>query len=100
MHFAYPPRKTSHPPPYEIRNPRSFSLSYTRRKQLQAGALMLLTAFLLIFGLSHLFSSSPEERIPPGTPDVVIVTVIDEQSLSPSYIEKIQENRRSYAARH
>lgn len=100
MHFAYPPRKTSYPPPYAVRNSRSLSLSYTRRRQLQAGAIILFTAVLLIFGMSHLFSSSPEERIPLGTPEIVVVTLMDEESLGRSYMDKIQENRRDYAARH
>ena len=44
-------------------------------------------------------SSEASERIPPGTPEVVIVTLLDD-SLSKSYIEKIKENRDDYAARH
>lgn len=97
MQFAYPPRKTSHPPPYAIRNSRS--LSFTQRRQLQFAAVITCIAFLLILLLSRAFSSS-EERIPPGTSQVVIVTLLDEENLSAGYMEKIKKNRKDYAARH
>lgn len=53
--------------------------------------------FFLI--LPRLFGSS-SERIPAGTPEVVVVTLIDEEHMSKGYIEKIQENRRYYASKH
>ncbi|KAL8710754.1 MAG: hypothetical protein Q9220_004772 [cf. Caloplaca sp. 1 TL-2023] len=96
MHGVLPSRKTSHPPPYAARGSRSSSL---RRKQLQLGAIVLACALCLILIISRLFGSSAE-RIPPGTPEVVVVTLIDEEVMSPSYISKIQANRKDYAARH
>ncbi len=38
-------------------------------------------------------------RPPPGTPEVVIVTPL-EPSLSQAFVDRIQENRKDYAARH
>ncbi|KAL8914715.1 MAG: hypothetical protein Q9171_000728 [Xanthocarpia ochracea] len=98
MHFAYPPRKSSHPPAYSARG-QSRSLSYNQRRQLKIGAIILFSLLLLILILSRLFSNGAE-RIPPGTPEVVIVTLIDEENMSKEYIAKIKENRRDYAARH
>ena len=98
MHFAYPPRKSSHPPAYPARG-LSRSLSYNQRRQLKIGAIILCSLVFLILVLSRLFSSGME-RIPPGTPEVVIVTVIDEENMSKDYIAKVQDNRKEYAARH
>lgn len=55
----------------------------------------MLFFFLII---PRLFGSS-SERIPLGTPEVVVVTLIDEGNMSKGYIEKIQENRRYYASK-
>lgn len=96
MHGVLPSRKTSHPPPYAARSSR---MSSTRRRQLQLGAILACSALLIILMISRLFASS-EERIPPGTPEVVFVTLIDEETMSKEYIGKIQENRRHYASRH
>ncbi|KAL8827448.1 MAG: hypothetical protein Q9170_007014 [Blastenia crenularia] len=96
MHGVLPSRKTSHPPPYAARSTR---LSSTRRKQLQLGAIIACAALFLLLLLPRVFGSS-SEQIPPGTPEVVIVTVMDEEHMSKEYIEKIQENRRFYASRH
>lgn len=49
--------------------------------------------------MSRLFGSS-KERVPVGTPEVVVVTLIDEENMSKEYIGKVQENRRYYASRH
>ncbi|KAL8683546.1 MAG: hypothetical protein Q9186_000458 [Xanthomendoza sp. 1 TL-2023] len=98
MHFAYTPRKSSHPPPYTSRG-SSRSLSYNQRRQLKIGAIILSSLVILILVLSRLVGNGAE-RIPPGTPEVVIVTLIDEEHMSKEYISKIQENRKDYAARH
>lgn len=95
MHGVLPSRKTSHPPPYAARNSR---MSSTRRRQLQLGAILACSALFIIFMISRLFGSS-EERIPPGTPEVVVVTLIDDTAMSKEYIGKIQENRRYYASK-
>jgi mannan polymerase II complex MNN11 subunit len=104
MHFALPPRKTSNPPPYAVRNTRnSFSFSAFRRKRLQAvglAALGALSILWLITSLLHdgIFSGNP--RPPAGVPEVAIVTLIDDEGSSADYIEKIKQNRIDYAARH
>ena len=95
MQFALPPRKTSHPPPYA----RPSRTSSVRKRQLQVGAVAGCTLLFLIFLASRLFSSSAE-RPPPGTPNVLLVTILDHESMSKEYISRIEENRKDYAARH
>lgn len=36
----------------------------------------------------------------PGTPEVVVVTLLDEESMSAEYISRIKENRQYYANKH
>ncbi|CAD6581345.1 MAG: hypothetical protein ASARMPREDX12_000438 [Alectoria sarmentosa] len=92
MHFAMPPRKTSQPPPYA----RASRSSPIRRKQLQLVALIGCTLLLLIYLATHLFGSSGE-KAPPGTPKVVVVTLLDEATMSDEYRARIMENRKYYA---
>ena len=92
MHFAMPPRKTSQPPPYA----RASRSSPIRRKQLKIGAIILGTLLILGYLLSTL-SSSPKDYVPYGTPEVVVVTVLDEAVMSTSYRSRIMENRKYYA---
>ncbi|KAF2100102.1 glycosyltransferase family 34 protein [Rhizodiscina lignyota] len=95
MHFAYPPRKSSNPPPYFPKGSRS---PFLRRNRLQTIALCAVGGFLLFFLVSKLFGSSPES-IPSGTPPVVLVTVIEPER-SHELSDKIKENRRQYAELH
>jgi hypothetical protein len=37
------------------------------------------------------------ERTPSGTPETVVVTVLDEATMSEEYRERIKENRKYYA---
>lgn len=53
---------------------------------------------VVLFFVSSLFGGS--ERIPSGTPPVVIVTVVDEDNYNKEYIENIKENRIEYAKKH
>ncbi|KAG8530903.1 uncharacterized protein KY384_004260 [Bacidia gigantensis] len=87
-----PPRKTSQPPPY-VRASRS---SPIRRKQLQLGGLILCGVILIMFFGSTLFKPG-KERAPTGTPEVVVVTFLDDAIMSPEYRQKVMENRRYYA---
>lgn len=64
------------------------------------GAIAACVLLLLLFLLSRLFSGSSSERPPLGTPDTVIVTLLDHESMSKDYIKKIEGNRQDYAARH
>lgn len=98
MHFAFPPRKTSQPPPYArtSRKPPRF-------KQQQLRLLgYIVCGFLSTYLLFHYvrFSDISADQIPSGTPPVVIVTVFDEQRMSEEYIQRIKANREDYAARH
>lgn len=95
MHFALPPRKTSHPPPYT----RTHRSTPVRRKQLQFGAIIACAALALIYLATRLFAESPE-RTPPGTPETVVVTLMDPDGMSKEYISRITENRKHYAAKH
>ena len=92
MHFAMPPRKTSHPPPYA----RASRSSPIRRKQLQFIGLITVALLFLIFLGSRLFGSTAE-KAPPGTPEVVVVTLLDEATMSEEYRARIMENRKYYA---
>jgi len=92
MHFAFPPRKTSQPPPYA----RPSRTSSIRRKQAQAGGLIACGVLVIIYLTTSLFTRSTN-HIPLGTPEVVIVTVLDEATMSQGYRDRIVENRRYYA---
>ena len=95
MHFALPPRKTSIPPPY-ARNSRAPSA--LRRQWLKVAALIG-TALLAFLFLARWFLSRSEDAISAGTPELVVVTVID-PTLGKEYVDKIKQNRQFYADRH
>ncbi|MCJ1311633.1 hypothetical protein MMC25_005306 [Agyrium rufum] len=95
MHFALPPRKTSNPPPYA----RASRTSSVRKQRLKYGLIAGCVFILLVCLLKWTSSGSGEEPIPPGTPEVVIVTLLDEKS-GQRYITKIKKNREDYASRH
>jgi hypothetical protein len=104
MHFALPPRKTSHPPPY-ARAAAARNSSDRRRKLYQLGSYVVFGILTIYLIFHYVFSSRRAgeeeiESIPPGTPPVVIVTVLDEEHMSPNYIKKIKTNREDYASRH
>lgn len=93
MHQALPPRKSSQNPTYA----RASIASNLRRKRLKVAALLVLGIGVIF--LLRTLSWSSAERIPIGTPEVVIVTVLD-PDLKPEYIAQIKENREDYATRH
>ncbi|KAI5197011.1 hypothetical protein E4T39_07496 [Aureobasidium subglaciale] len=96
MHFAFPPRKTSHPPPYAARSSRSAWLRYS---QLRNILILAVGALVTLYFLSGLFSTSTSVSIPAGTPKAVVVTTIDPE-LSEAYKAAIKANRKHYAAKH
>ena len=96
MHFALPPRKTSHPPPYAARQVRS---SPTRSRRLQLTALIGCGVLAILFFLSRILFS-PSTSSPPGTAEVVIVTPLDHALYASDFLAKIQRNRRDYAKLH
>ncbi|KAI1210310.1 glycosyltransferase family 34 protein [Annulohypoxylon truncatum] len=95
MHYAYPPRKSSNPPPYL---PRSSRIPRIRRSHLRPIALF----GLIIIGLIWLFSGSSKhtKHTISGKPAVVLVTVFDEGSDNSAYHKNIRENRMQYAEKH
>ena len=63
---------------------------------MQLGAIFLGAIIMIIYLGTSLFKPG-KDRIPHGTPDVVIVTVLDDATMSDEYREKIVENRNYYA---
>lgn len=97
MHFAYPPRKSSHPPPFR---PRSANLSFLRPGRLRPLVVGLLAFVFVLYLLFRPGGEGPyHERQPAGTPPVVVVTVLDTALYSKSYLQTVRENREEYATR-
>jgi mannan polymerase II complex MNN11 subunit len=60
----------------------------------------MLAVFTFLYVVTRALSISPTvEVIPPGTPEIVIVTVLD-HDMPKGYVERIKENREDYAKRH
>ncbi|KAI9680206.1 MAG: hypothetical protein M1829_001443 [Trizodia sp. TS-e1964] len=101
MHFAFPPRKSSHPPPYAPRpSSRPFNI---RRSQLRMLALVACSIIAIVYLLSAWasgFKLDKPPRPPPGTPECVIVTLLDEEGYSKEYVEHVKQNRNFYAKQH
>ncbi|KAI1344076.1 galactosyl transferase GMA12/MNN10 family-domain-containing protein [Xylariaceae sp. FL0016] len=96
MHYAYPARKSSAPPPYL---PRTSRLPTIRRRHLKSIAICVLA----ILGLLWLFSGSPKRstgRTITGQPPVVVVTAFDDQWEGTTYNKYIRDNRIQYAEKH
>ncbi|KAK9417526.1 putative Alpha-1,2-galactosyltransferase C8D2.17 [Seiridium unicorne] len=102
MHFAYPPRKSSNPPPFRPRSTRIPPLRKLRPKTIAIGGLAILFLIWLFSGRSPKRSTSSPRRVISGDPPVVIVTVFDEKLWAgqPEYLEDIKDNREQYAAKH
>jgi len=69
-----------------------------RRSRVQAIALCACAVGAVIFILSQIFGGS--ERIPSGTPPVVIVTVLNPELYTKEYLNNIKDNRIEYAKKH
>ncbi|EER23594.1 galactosyl transferase GMA12/MNN10 family protein [Coccidioides posadasii C735 delta SOWgp] len=97
MQFALPPRKSSNPPLYARPSPSSA----LRRRQLKSVAVLGFIIISVFFFISHIFSSGDSSTTTVASgPKVVLVTVLDEQSLSDKYIQRIKQNREDYVKRH
>ena len=102
MHFALPPRKSSQPPPYARSSRWTSSYSNKKKRQVKFGVVIFclgLTVFYLFLRLVSTSSHNESTRIPIGTPEVVLVTLLDD-SLSQEYVTKMKDNRDDYASRH
>lgn len=102
MHFAYPARKDSNPPPFRPRTSRTSWLVPSRRNRLRTVVLALLglAGLVYLFGGFTRKADPYHEHVPSGTPPVVIVTVVDPMQYSNAYLETVEQNRRLYAERH
>ena len=104
MHFALPPRKTSQPPPYA--RAAAKSLHNRRKSQARIAGFVILSVVTFLFLLRTLFYSSGigssvhDDRFSDDEFNLVIVTVLDNESMSEDYIQKIKTNREDYATRH
>ncbi|KAH9908129.1 galactosyl transferase GMA12/MNN10 family-domain-containing protein [Xylariomycetidae sp. FL2044] len=96
MHYAYPPRKSSHPPPYL---PRSSRIPTVRRSHLKTIALFCLAVIALIWLFSGHSKSGGGHKI-SGKPPVVLVTVFDDKHENAAYNKNIRDNRMQYAEKH
>lgn len=96
MQFAVPPRRSPHPLPIA----RSSRMPTYRRKQLKSVAILAFAILLLLYIIHHLYSTSTSVATSASTSGVVIVTLLDRQRFSESYINKIVANREDYAKRH
>ncbi|KAK1754595.1 family 34 putative glycosyltransferase [Echria macrotheca] len=97
MHFAYPPRKSSNPPPYM----RVAKLPALRRSRLKVIAIAGLAFFFLLFLITRPRGyGAYKPHTPTGNPPVVLVTVLDEGNYDQAYIDMIKDNRIKYAEKH
>lgn len=104
MHFALPPRKTSHPPPY-ARKTNSNALAQRRRRLFQVVGCIIFAVIIFYITLSLLLSSSTQHidngpSAIEGRQEVVLVTVLDNATMSEEYVRMIKANRDHYAALH
>lgn len=103
MQFAYPSRKSSHPPIFRPRQSR-ISIPTLRRGRLKTIAVVATIIIGSFWIVSKLFSSGARGesvvRRPSGDPPVVLVTVLDERKHGMAHSQNIRENREQYAKRH
>lgn len=100
MHFALPPRKTSFPPPYA--RVSSQNASSQRRRLLKLLATLVASLFTVYLLISIV--SSDDTPVGDGTikkdASVLIVTVLDDTTMSQEYVTLIKKNRDEYALKH
>lgn len=61
------------------------------------GGLIAATVLVLVYICNVFLFSPSKEYIPYGTPQVVVVTVLDEATMSTNYRSHVVENRNYYA---
>lgn len=99
MHFAYPPRKPSNPPPFRPRTSRFTALRRSRVKTLGLIGIGFLFLLYVLLGRYESPPTSKAKHVPSGSPPVVMVTVLNSEH-GLEYKNTIKENRNSYAQRH
>ncbi|KAF2447260.1 glycosyltransferase family 34 protein [Karstenula rhodostoma CBS 690.94] len=107
MHFAMPPRKTSRPPPYAVRNQSSLPIPPALKNLLRGGKLRTIVVgilgFLTLIWLLRRTGADAGANIPKvavgSGPPVVIVTTIDPRA-DVAWAAKIKKNREDYAKKH
>ncbi|KAI0601893.1 galactosyl transferase GMA12/MNN10 family-domain-containing protein [Biscogniauxia sp. FL1348] len=97
MHYAYPSRKSSNPPPYL---PRSSRFPKLRRSHLRTVALLGLAIVALIWLFSGGSKHHGSSRTISGKPRAVVVTVFSDATDNTAYMKNIRENRLQYAEKH
>lgn len=102
MHFALPPRKGAASPPYARAAARISATRRTKRFQIAGYCLLGLLTVWLVFKYTLLRPSSLSLLDDDVETNVVIVTVLDDDtgSMSPEYVRMIKANRDDYALRH
>lgn len=95
MQFAVPNRY-HRPSPFIL---SSVPRQLTRRRRFLYLIVGLLCAFF-IFGKLWGGRGAPGFMRPRGVPEVVLVTVLDQQKYSTAYLDKVIENRKEYAEAH
>jgi mannan polymerase II complex MNN11 subunit len=103
MHFAYPARKSSNPPPFQPRRSHGSRLptfSARERSRIKIACLALLALATIAYFFSKPAHGPRAQRAPSGDPPVVIVTVLDHTKYNKPYLDVITENREAYAAKH
>ena len=63
------------------------------------GAILLAGILLILYLAISLFKPG-RERVPSGTPETVVVTVLDDATMNEQYIKRVVENRKFYAEQH
>ena len=92
MHLALPTRKSSNASLYK---PRTSRIPTIRRSRVQAAIVSICALGAFFYLVSHIFGG---ERIPSGTPPVVIITVLSTKGgYSTKYLEDVKDNRLAYA---
>ncbi|MBE3043710.1 hypothetical protein IMZ48_14290 [Candidatus Bathyarchaeota archaeon] len=99
MHFAYPPRKSSNPPPFRPKSSPATSLRRGRKRTLGLIGVGFLFLLYVLLGRSESLPTSKGKHVPSGSPPVVMITIFNSEH-GLEYKNTIKENRLTYAQRH
>lgn len=105
MHYALPNRQggRTRPPGSNFRprtTPRLVAIVGWRPRQhgrLLAVVCLLILALVIVFRSN---GSAPLKDLPLGVPETVIVTVLNQKTMSASFMALIKKNRETYAEAH